>query len=117
MAFNIGFEKARLNELAADYPRHRRWIEKVAGRLVDLIVPFQSFAFYHPDQHGSCSLKSVLPALTGRGYEGMEIPEGTTAANEFMRAPTGMFRRCNEGGCGETWRPTASRIRWPCWRF
>lgn len=38
---------------------------------MDLLAPFRSFAFYHPDQEGSASLKDVMPVLTGMGYDQM----------------------------------------------
>jgi hypothetical protein len=56
---------------------------------VDLLVPFRNFDYYHPDQLGHASLKSVLPALTGKSYEGMEIADGATANLEFMRVTFG----------------------------
>ena len=39
--------------------------------------------------HGSASLKSVLPALTGKRYEHLEIQEGDTAGREFLRVTFG----------------------------
>jgi hypothetical protein len=51
----------------------------------DLIVPFRKFYYYHPDQHGSASLKKVLPALIGKTYEGMAIAEGGQASAEYAR--------------------------------
>ena len=53
------------------------------SRVVDLIIPFSSFHYYHPDQNGSASLKRVLPALTGKGYEGMNISDGNEASRIF----------------------------------
>lgn len=29
--------------------------------------------YYHPSQLGSATMQAVLPALTGRGYEGLAI--------------------------------------------
>jgi hypothetical protein len=89
LAFNISFERARLSELARQYPEHTDWLEHTNSRFVDLITPFRGFAYYHPDQHGSCSLKAVLPALTGKGYDGMEIAEGRAAARAFLRVEHG----------------------------
>jgi hypothetical protein len=85
LAFNISFERARLNELARQYPDQVEWVASTNSRFVDLIKPFRDFAYYHLDQHGSCSLKDVLPALTGKGYDGMEIAEGRAAARAFLR--------------------------------
>jgi hypothetical protein len=39
---------------------------------------------YHPDQNGSASMKSVLPALTGDGYDDMEV-SGDIAGPEWQR--------------------------------
>jgi hypothetical protein len=53
--------------------------------VVDLLIPFRAFRYYHPQQHGSASIKSVLPAITGRSYKDLEIQEGGTASREFLR--------------------------------
>ena len=34
-------------------------------------------------------MKEVLPALTGKGYEGMEIADGGTASREYLRVTFG----------------------------
>ena len=39
----------------------------------------------HPQQLGSPSIKAVMPAITGQGYDGLEIAEGATASMEFVR--------------------------------
>ena len=57
--------------------------------MVDLLQPFRSFHYYHPDQRGSASIKAVLPALTGKGYAGLEIADGATASQEFLRITFG----------------------------
>jgi hypothetical protein len=108
VTYNMSFEKARLGELAAAFPKHKGWIGRATARLVDLIEPFRSFSYHHPDQGGSASLKAVLPALTGRSYEGMEISEGEAAAREFLRVEHGevaekerqRVRRSLERYCG-----------------
>ena len=53
--------------------------------IVDLLVPFRQFAHYHPDQHGSCSIKAVLPALCGTTYDDLEIGKGDEASREYVR--------------------------------
>jgi hypothetical protein len=85
VAYNAQFEKSRLKESAAVFPEHARWVQGLGGRIVDLMLPFKSFAVYFPAQHGSASMKQVLPALTGRGYEGLAIADGNTAGIEFQR--------------------------------
>jgi hypothetical protein len=56
----------------------------LCSRLVDLLQPFRNFAYYHPDQKGSASIKSVLPALTGKGYDEMDIHEGEAASLAYL---------------------------------
>jgi len=52
----------------------------------DLIKPFRAFRYYALGQNGSASIKSVLPALTGRTYDTLPIREGTTASLVFQQA-------------------------------
>lgn len=77
------FEIKRLEELAEYLPEYREWVESIIERIVDLWVPFRSFYYYNPVQQGSASLKKVLPAITGIGYDGMEIADGETASVAF----------------------------------
>jgi hypothetical protein len=85
IAYNASFERNRFAQAVQVLPSFRKWWEKTEPRLVDLLVPFRQFSYYHPDQEGSASIKAVLPALTGKGYEGMEIADGGTASLEFLR--------------------------------
>jgi hypothetical protein len=64
-------------------------VKSVEKRIVDLLVPFRTFAYYHPDQKGSASIKVVLPVLTGSGYEDLPIADGDSASIEFMRVTFG----------------------------
>jgi hypothetical protein len=89
VAYHAPFEQSRLKECCAALPKFSPWLKTVEGRVVDLLGPFRSFDYYHPEQHGSASMKAVLPALTGKGYEGLEIQEGSTASNEFLRVTFG----------------------------
>ena len=89
VTFNSSFETARLNEMSRDYPEYRGWYERIKLRIVDLIVPFRRFAYYHPDQEGTASIKKVLPALTGRSYGDLNVHEGGTASLEFLHVTFG----------------------------
>lgn len=89
IVYNESFELARLDELTELFPAARQWYNRVKKRTVDLLRPFRDFAYYHPDQHGSASIKAVLPALTGKGYDGMAIADGGTASREYMRITFG----------------------------
>jgi CRISPR/Cas system-associated exonuclease Cas4 (RecB family) len=54
-------------------------------RLVDLHKIIKN-NYYHPEFHGSFSLKSVLPAIIPEmGYENLGIQEGQEAGMEYMR--------------------------------
>lgn len=85
VAFNASFEKSRMTECAEVLPNFRSWVAGVNRRVVDLLIPFRGFNFYHPDQGGSASMKMVLPALTGKDYKSLEIQEGEAASREFLR--------------------------------
>ena len=89
VACEASFEKGRLRESAQAFPEHADWVAGIEDRVVDLLTPFRSFDVYHPAHHGSASIKTVLRALTGDGYGGLEIGDGATAANEFLRVMYG----------------------------
>jgi CRISPR/Cas system-associated exonuclease Cas4 (RecB family) len=89
LVFNASFEKGRMRECANLLPEYKPWVAAVNHRIVDLLNPFKAFNFYHPDQCGSASMKSVLPALTGKDYASLEIQEGGAASREFIRATFG----------------------------
>jgi len=55
------------------------------NRLKDLHVAVKNY-YYHPEFHGSFSLKSVLPAVVpSMAYENLEIQEGQMASLEYLR--------------------------------
>ena len=89
LVYNAAFEESRLEECCDLLPDYRSWYRKVERRIVDLLLPFRGFRYYHPDQLGSASMKKVLPALTGRGYEELEIKDGGRASMEFLRVTFG----------------------------
>jgi hypothetical protein len=86
VAFNAGFEKGRIAEIAVALPEHADWAASLEPRFVDLLTPFRNFDFYDPRQLGSASLKTVLPILGQKGYDGLEIQDGSFAAREFVRS-------------------------------
>jgi hypothetical protein len=93
VVFNKSFEISVLKKLAIDFPKHASWISLVIDRIVDLAVPFQNFHYYCPTQKGSYSIKKVLPAITGKGYDNLEINNGGDASigyfNSFIASKTG----------------------------
>ena len=85
IAYNAGFEIGILRKCAEWLPAYKTWVESIGERMIDLLQPFRDFAYYHPEQDGSCSLKKVLPALTGKSYDDMAIGDGGTASAEYYR--------------------------------
>lgn len=86
LAYNMAFETRVLNELAGAFPDRSGFCRDLIARMDDLIRPFRAFDLYHPDQSGSCSIKAVLPAFTGHGYESLDIKEGGQASGDYLRA-------------------------------
>jgi hypothetical protein len=89
IAYNKGFEEGCLRDMAVAFPEYGDWIEQACSRLVDLLEPFRRFHYYHPAQKGSVSLKAVLPAITGKGYEDLVISDGQVASFTFLAATYG----------------------------
>jgi len=85
VVYNAKFEKGVLDGLAGAFPEHTGWIDGVKARIIDLLEPFQAFDYYHREQHGSASIKSVLPVLTGHSYADLAIQEGGQASREYLR--------------------------------
>ncbi len=84
IAYNKSFEERALREMAEAFPDYADWVEKINARMADLIVPFRGFSYYHPAQKGSASLKKVLPAVTGKSYNELEIGEGGEASLRYL---------------------------------
>ena len=108
IVYNAQFEEGILDACAKAVPEFAPWVADIKDRVVDLMEPFKAFAYYHPAQLGSYSIKAVLPALTGCGYEHLAIQEGGTASLEFLRVTFGdvpdeerqRVRRQLEAYCG-----------------
>ena len=89
IAYNSIFEKTVLRHASEAYSEYQSWVASLEERIIDLLVPFRGFLYYHPDQAGSASLKNVLPVLTKSSYDGMEIAEGGMASIEYCRVTFG----------------------------
>ena len=80
-----GFERTRIRELAAALPHHADQLLSIGDRFVDLHKILTDH-YYHPEFHGSYSIKSVLPALVpGLGYDDLTIQDGEIASAAFAR--------------------------------
>ncbi|MDD5564411.1 MAG: DUF2779 domain-containing protein [Thermoanaerobaculaceae bacterium] len=75
VAYNAGFERGCIERLADAVPELADDLLAIAGRLADPL-PIVRAHVYHPDFHGSFSLKSVLPALVPAVIAGRPTPSG-----------------------------------------
>jgi len=77
------FEKTQINGLIKIFPEYQIQLQSIIDRLVDLEKIIKN-GFYHPDFHGSSSIKKTLPALVPEmSYEGLEISNGENAMAAF----------------------------------
>ena len=82
------FEEQVLRQLAAEFPRYEAQLAALRERLVDLLQIVRD-CYYHPEFHGSFSIKSVVPVLApGLSYDELEIPEGRAASATYQRLLT-----------------------------
>jgi len=89
IAYNAVFEMTVLKQAAKICPAYEKWLDGILKRFIDMLMPFRNFAVYHPDQKGSCSLKAVLPALTGHSYDRLIIGDGEQASSEYLKIARG----------------------------
>jgi hypothetical protein len=87
VAFNQSFEITRIKELAEMFSDLREPLLTLIPRFIDLIDPFRSLAYYHPDFNGSFSIKSVLPAMFPNdcevSYKSLGIQNGGMAMETY----------------------------------
>jgi len=90
------FEAARIRELATAFPSLSIDLQRLLeSRVVDLLQLVRKHC-YHPEFHGSFSIKSVLPALVpDLDYKDLEINDGGMASVAYaeMRRPETMLDR------------------------
>lgn len=81
------YEKRVLNELAERYPDLGPQLSALIERLVDL-HPIAKKHYYHPDMHGSWSIKAVLPTIDASiDYDQLpEVREGEAAQSAYLEA-------------------------------
>jgi len=86
-AYNAGFEKIVMRELAGRFLEYAVALEAIIDRVVDL-HPIAKNRYYHPSQHGSWSLKAVLPALCPElSYDELDgVQDGNMAVSAYQEA-------------------------------
>jgi hypothetical protein len=86
-AYNAGFESSVIRELAERFPELATRLCAITARLVDL-WPIARRHYYHPSQHGSWSIKAVLPALCpDLSYDALDgVQDGNMAQTAYQEA-------------------------------
>ena len=80
------YERTVLKGLSLAFPQYEDRLMELCDRIVDLHRLVRRY-YYHPEMHGSFSIKAVLPALApDLGYGDLEIAEGRAAAAAFSRS-------------------------------
>lgn len=86
IVYNRSFEAGILRKLAGNFTELETSIENILARFFDLMAPFQRRDYYHPQMHGSYSIKKVLPALVpSLNYNDLAIAEGASASRAFLK--------------------------------
>jgi len=85
--YNASFERRIMRTLAEQFPAHAGPLESIIDRLVDLL-PIARQHYYHPGQHGSWSIKAVLPCLVpDLSYGELDgVADGEMASTAFREA-------------------------------
>lgn len=77
------YESRIIRETAQALPNLSEDLDQLQERLFDLLPAVRTHV-YHPEFHGSFSIKAVLPALVPTlSYDGLEIADGTSASVAF----------------------------------
>ena len=85
--YNAAFESTQMRELASRFPELEPGLSSIIQRVVDLL-PIARNRYYHPSQHGSWSIKAVLPALCPElSYAKLDgVQDGEMAIEAFKEA-------------------------------
>ncbi len=79
------YERMVINQLVDVFPGYSRHLVSLNARMADLLWLVKNYC-YHPDFHGSFSIKSVLPALVPYlNYDDLMVQEGAHASVAFAR--------------------------------
>ena len=83
------YEQTVMKQLATEFPAFEDALLGLCDRTFDLLKLVRE-EYYHPQFHGSFSIKSVLPVLVPEmGYQDLEIQQGLVAALDFGRMVAG----------------------------
>jgi len=81
--YNAAFERRIMRGLAEHFPDLAPRLHPAIGRIFDLL-PLARAHYYHPEMHGTWSLKAVLPTIAPElAYEDLEVGDGGMAQEAF----------------------------------
>ena len=88
-AYNMGFEKGVIKNLAQIFPDLEEHLMNIHDNIRDIMIPFQKRYYYTKEMKGSYSIKYVLPALfpddPALNYENLEgVHNGGEASSTFL---------------------------------
>jgi hypothetical protein len=85
--YNAGFENGVMRGLAERFPHLSPELLAIVDRVVDLL-PVARNRYYHPDQHGTWSIKAVLPVVCpDLTYDSLDgVQHGQAAQGAFLEA-------------------------------
>ncbi len=89
IVWNKAFENSVNTAMGVLYPEYKEFFEKVNAHTYDLMEIFRDMHYFHPDFHGSASIKKVLPVLTDITYDGLAVPHGWVAMDALQKIATG----------------------------
>jgi len=78
-AYGSPFEIAAIKRLARLVPEYEAELLNLIKKIADLQQPFAEFWFYHPQQKGKISLKTILPLLSSKNHGGLKLKSGAEA--------------------------------------
>ena len=86
-AYNAPFERRVIRDLIQSFPEQAAALQAIHDRVEDLLPIARNF-YYHPSQHGSWSLKAVLPAICpDLSYSELDgVQDGHLAQQAYLEA-------------------------------
>ena len=85
IAYNAGFERRVLRDLAECFPELAPRLMAMAEAAKDLL-PIAREHWYHRDQRGSWSIKALLPTIASLDYGALEVKHGGMAQEAWLEA-------------------------------